>query len=29
MSVFGRNEDNVLRDLSHAGQCVTVHSDNK
>ena len=32
MSVFGRNADNVLRDLSHAGawgQCVTVHSDNK
>ena len=32
MSVFGRNADNVLRDLSHAGawgQCVTVHHDNK
>ena len=32
MSVFGRNADNVLRDLSHAsawGQCVTVHYDNK
>ena len=30
--VFGRNADNVLRVLSHAGawgQCVTVHSDNK
>ena len=29
---FGRNEDTVLRDLSHAGawgQCVTVHYDNK
>ena len=31
-NVFGRNADNVFRDLSHAGawgQFVTVHSDNK
>ena len=29
---YGRNTDNVLRDLTHAGawgQCVTVRSDNK
>ena len=32
VNVFGRNADNVLRDLSHAGawgQYVSVHSDNK